>query len=37
MAALAETAAGQGLVLAHENEKEIFGDSPSRCATLIPR
>ena len=35
MAALAEIAAGQGLVLAHENEKEIFGDIPARCADLI--
>jgi sugar phosphate isomerase/epimerase len=35
MAALAEIAAGQGLVLAHENEKEIFGDTPGRCADLI--
>ena len=35
MAALAEIAAGQGLVLAHENEKEIFGDTPDRCADLI--
>ena len=32
MAALAEIAAGQGLVLAHENEKEIFGGTPGRCA-----
>ena len=35
MAALAEVAAGQGLVLAHENEKDIFGDTPDRCADLI--
>ena len=35
MAALAEIAAGQGLMLAHENEKEIFGDIPARCADLI--
>ena len=35
MAALAEIAAGQDLVLAHENEKEIFGDTPARCADLI--
>ncbi len=35
MAALAQIAAGQGLVLAHENEKEIFGDAPGRCADLI--
>jgi sugar phosphate isomerase/epimerase len=35
MAALAEIAADRGLVLAHENEKEIFGDTPGRCADLI--
>jgi sugar phosphate isomerase/epimerase len=35
MAALAGIAAGQDLVLAHENEKEIFGDTPDRCADLI--
>jgi len=35
MAALAEIAAGHGLVLAHENEKEIYGDRPERCAELI--
>ncbi len=35
MAALAAIAAGEGLVLAHENEKDIFGDTPSRCADLI--
>src|SRR5271157_3969928 len=35
MTALAEIAAGRGLVLAHENEKEIFGDAPGRCADLI--
>ena len=35
MAALTGIAAGQGLVLAHENEKEIFGDTPERCADLI--
>jgi sugar phosphate isomerase/epimerase len=35
MAALAAIAAGEGLVLAHENEKEIFGDTPDRCADLI--
>jgi len=35
MAALAEIAAGHGLVLAHENEKEIFGDTPGRCADVI--
>jgi sugar phosphate isomerase/epimerase len=35
MAALAAIAAERGLVLAHENEKEIFGDIPQRCADLI--
>ena len=35
MAALAGIAAGEGLMLAHENEKEIFGDTPARCADLI--
>jgi sugar phosphate isomerase/epimerase len=35
MAALAGIAAERGLVLAHENEKEIFGDIPERCADLI--
>jgi sugar phosphate isomerase/epimerase len=35
MAALAQVAAGRGLVLAHENEKEIYGDHPGRCADLI--
>ena len=35
MAALTEIAAGHGLVLAHENEKEIYGDRPERCAELI--
>jgi sugar phosphate isomerase/epimerase len=35
MAALAQIAAEHGLVLAHENEKEIYGDRPERCAELI--
>jgi sugar phosphate isomerase/epimerase len=35
MAALAQIAAGHGLVLAHENEKEIYGDRPERCVELI--
>jgi len=35
MAALAEIAAERTLILAHENEKEIFGDTPDRCADLI--
>jgi sugar phosphate isomerase/epimerase len=35
MSALAELAEQSGLVLAHENEKEIYGDSPERCADLL--
>jgi sugar phosphate isomerase/epimerase len=35
MGALAEIAAERGVVLAHENEKEIYGDIPQRCADLI--
>jgi sugar phosphate isomerase/epimerase len=35
MGALAQIAAGHGLILAHENEKGIFGDIPGRCADLI--
>jgi sugar phosphate isomerase/epimerase len=35
MAALAEVAAGYGLILAHENEKDIYGDIPQRCADLL--
>jgi sugar phosphate isomerase/epimerase len=35
MAALAAIAAEHGLVLAHENEKEIYGDRPERCADII--
>jgi sugar phosphate isomerase/epimerase len=35
MAALAGIASDHGLILAHENEKEIFGDTPDRCADLI--
>ena len=35
MAALAAVAAEHGLVLAHENEKEIYGDRPERCAVII--
>ena len=35
MAALASVAGGNGLVLAHENEKQIYGDTPQRCADLI--
>jgi sugar phosphate isomerase/epimerase len=35
MAALAVLAAERGLVLAHENEKQIYGDRPERCADMI--
>jgi sugar phosphate isomerase/epimerase len=35
MGALAQVAAEHELVLAHENEKQIFGDVPQRCADLI--
>ena len=35
MGALALIAAERGIVLAHENEKEIYGDIPERCADLI--
>jgi sugar phosphate isomerase/epimerase len=35
MTALAALAAERGLVLAHENEKDIYGDRPERCADLI--
>ena len=35
MRALTAIAEGRGLVLAHENEKEIYGDHPRRCAGLI--
>lgn len=35
MRALAEVAEERGLVLAHENEKKIYGDRPERCADII--
>jgi sugar phosphate isomerase/epimerase len=35
MAALAQIASERGLVLAHENEKQIYGDTPDRCRDLI--
>jgi sugar phosphate isomerase/epimerase len=35
MGALARIAEDRGLVLAHENEKDIYGDVPDRCADLI--
>jgi len=30
-----EAAKGTGIILAHENEKEIYGDIPERCVDLI--
>jgi sugar phosphate isomerase/epimerase len=35
MGALTQIAEDRGLVLAHENEREIYGDTPVRCADLI--
>jgi sugar phosphate isomerase/epimerase len=35
MGALTRIAEERGLTLAHENEKEIYGDVPGRCADLI--
>lgn len=35
MGALSSVAGENGLVLAHENEKQIYGDTPQRCADLI--
>lgn len=35
MRAMADLAADRGLVLAHENEKKIYGDRPERCADMI--
>ena len=35
MAALTQVALEHGLVLAHENEKGIYGDRPERCADLL--
>jgi sugar phosphate isomerase/epimerase len=35
MRALADIAEDRGIVLAHENEKEIYGDRPERCADII--
>jgi sugar phosphate isomerase/epimerase len=35
MRALADIAQERGVVLAHENEKEIYGDRPERCADII--
>ena len=35
MSALAEVAAGEDVILAHENEKEIYGDIPRRCLDIV--
>ncbi len=35
LGALAQVAEERGLTLAHENEKDIYGDVPDRCADLI--
>lgn len=35
MAALARAAEEEGVVLLHENEKEIYGDVPERCLDLV--
>ena len=35
MGALARIAEERGLILAHENEKGIYGDVPDRCADVI--
>jgi sugar phosphate isomerase/epimerase len=35
MGALAQVGEERGLLLAHENEKEIYGDLPGRCADVI--
>lgn len=35
MGQLARVAESAGVVLAHENEKEIYGDVPERCADII--
>ncbi|MGH3309491.1 MAG: sugar phosphate isomerase/epimerase family protein [Streptomyces sp.] len=35
MAALAERARGHDVVLLHENEKHIYGDTPARCLDIV--
>jgi sugar phosphate isomerase/epimerase len=35
MGALAEAAADSDVILAHENEKEIYGDIPRRCLDIV--
>jgi sugar phosphate isomerase/epimerase len=35
MTALTAAARGQGVMLLHENEKEIYGDTPARCLDIV--
>lgn len=35
MEAMARVADGSGLTLLHENEKDIYGDTPERCADIL--
>jgi sugar phosphate isomerase/epimerase len=35
MTALADVAEGAGVILLHENEKEIYGDVPDRCLDIV--
>jgi sugar phosphate isomerase/epimerase len=35
MRAFADIAEDRGIVLAHENEKQIYGDRPERCADIV--
>ena len=35
MSALADAAADSGVILVHENEKEIYGDIPRRCLEIV--
>lgn len=35
MEALVRVSEGSGVTLAHENEKEIYGDTPERCADIL--
>jgi sugar phosphate isomerase/epimerase len=35
MEALTDRAAGRGVILLHENEKEIYGDIPRRCVDIV--
>jgi sugar phosphate isomerase/epimerase len=35
MSALAERARGHDVILAHENERKIYGDVPSRCLDIV--